>query len=53
MDGHQNFVTRIQFIDSVTMVVTTINTTIKRPMGVAINCSEAVGEICRSRKGSN
>jgi hypothetical protein len=31
MDGRQNFVTRIQFINSVTMVVTTINTTIKLP----------------------
>jgi hypothetical protein len=31
MDGRQNFVTRIPFIDSVTMVVTTINTTIKLP----------------------
>jgi hypothetical protein len=29
MDGRQNFVTRIRFIDSVTMVVTTIITTIK------------------------
>jgi hypothetical protein len=31
MDGRQNFVTRIPFIDSVTMIVTTINTTIKLP----------------------
>jgi hypothetical protein len=31
MDGSQNFVTGIPFIDSVTMVVTTINTTIKLP----------------------
>jgi hypothetical protein len=31
MDGRQNFVTRIEFIDYVTMVVTTTNTTIKLP----------------------
>jgi hypothetical protein len=31
MDGRQNFVTRIPFIDSVTMVVTTIITTITLP----------------------
>jgi hypothetical protein len=31
MDGRQQFVTRIPFIDSVTMVVTTINTTMKLP----------------------
>jgi hypothetical protein len=31
MDCRKNFVTRIRFIDSVTMVATTINTTIKLP----------------------
>jgi hypothetical protein len=43
MDGRQNFITRIDVGDGDSF----------RPTGVAINCSEAVGETCRSRKGSN